>query len=214
MKSYVQFTLIELLVVIAIIAILAAMLLPALSQAREKARAINCTNQMKQLSLSMLLYADIFDETLPPVYDTWGSPSWQYWPELLDVVNMSPTDNLQMYMCPSRTAVVSTSGWNSHYGMACGFFKQTRGLCGSDPVRLSTIRYPVQTVLLAESHYPVAPMGRGNFRTLWSGHSYAFSPHAGKHGRNIALVDGHVEQFIGLNDKQLYAWSTKPMDYK
>ena len=55
------FTLIELLVVIAIIAILAAMLLPALNKAREKAKAINCVNQLKQVGMAQMAYADDYN---------------------------------------------------------------------------------------------------------------------------------------------------------
>ena len=60
------FTLIELLVVIAIIAILAAILFPVFAQAREKARAVSCLSNQKQIGTSMLMYAQDFDEAIVP----------------------------------------------------------------------------------------------------------------------------------------------------
>ena len=65
MKKLLQFTLIELLVVIAIIAILAAMLLPALSKAREKARSASCTANAKQIALGIVQYHMDNDDILP-----------------------------------------------------------------------------------------------------------------------------------------------------
>src|SRR5579871_6629432 len=59
------FTLIELLVVIAIIAILAAILFPVFAQAREKARAITCVSNEKQIGLAFMLYVQDYDETFP-----------------------------------------------------------------------------------------------------------------------------------------------------
>src|SRR5213082_2235863 len=75
-RKHAGFTLIELLVVIAIIAILAAMLLPALSKAKIKAQGIQCMNNTRQLSLAWRMYVEENNDRLPGADGSGAGPEW------------------------------------------------------------------------------------------------------------------------------------------
>ena len=97
-KKVFLFTLIELLVVIAIIAILAAMLLPALAKARDKARAISCVSQLKQMGLAHAMYEDDNNGYIPPVYMySENKTKIIWWPDFCGI----HIGDFKMFVCPA-----------------------------------------------------------------------------------------------------------------
>lgn len=178
MSSRRGFTLIELLVVIAIIAILAAILFPVFSRAREQARKTACLSNAKQIATATMLYVQDWDETFPvstyccapghgsPVTDT---PMGQIMPYL---------KNAGVYFCPSAPGNLLLVGWVDDNGIIHGccndllfppeflpYLKQPFGIgmnecilrctgfiaCGAKPVKMADLDVPADYVVWGDS---------------------------------------------------------------
>ncbi|MCC6445735.1 MAG: prepilin-type N-terminal cleavage/methylation domain-containing protein [Armatimonadetes bacterium] len=222
------FTLIELLVVIAIIAILAAILFPVFAQAREKARAISCLSNVKQIMNSNLMYIQDYDESLNLYFTGWYDPAtgtggqwwWRLQPYIKNwgIFQCPSVGNTSMAVDPVTGKYIGDPGWGG-YGYNYSHMSPCAVLCnpGRAPYKLAAYAKPAETVVLADgqgtcgTHDPgVAsqtigcPMCLGSPPCTGYPHYKLANRHSG--GGSYGFLDGHakwykLEAMEGLNKK-------------
>ena len=205
-----KFTLIELLVVIAIIAILAAMLLPALSAARERARAANCTSNLKNLGLAGISYMESNNDWLISYQQpTANAGKWNYWCEQM-AYQMGFTEDCfwhwgwsskklpnslkNMFICPSATGTatgLAAATGTIHGGISYRY----SGYIGRCDLKAAD-NAPRHAASLLDPSIACTTVDGGYAQSIFFtfGHprnTYIFYPH-GKNC-NTLYADGHVE---------------------
>ena len=199
------FTLIELLVVIAIIALLAAILFPVFSRARENARKSSCLNNLKQIGIGIAQYAQDYDEAMIGV--SIGGVAPNRWQERIQPYIKS----LQVFRCPSNTSAAFLTGtviantYVNHYvgngnkDNNPGSFTYSRPMDSMVPDNSNTavaraladIQKPAECVAVIEYKAPASTNNNPNVGSY--SNTYGMSPTNHLGTTNYLFVDGHVK---------------------
>jgi prepilin-type N-terminal cleavage/methylation domain-containing protein len=186
MKKVRAFTLIELLVVIAIIAILSAMILPAISTAREKGRQTACLGNLRQVNLAIQLYADDAEDSLPvlPIPNPYPNGVGAYYKQLVKKyagLSGPVSSTEKVFICPSDRRIYKqvndayTSYTFNGYEVGPGSIPRITGK------KLGNVHAPDKAVLVAEW-----PSFFGGTWHPWKEIKYPDAPNI------VSFVDGHV----------------------